>query len=276
MDLARSTVRRTYELNTLLVDGPIEPIPVLVYHRQDQTGPKPVVIYYHGVNQNKEAYVDTHPVARQLADRGHLVVIPDAPGHGERSTAAHLTERLQRSLAKEFSSDVEQAADEAPALLRWLDRHRDVDASRIAVAGVSMGGYTAAVVASRHARRLGAAVCIAGCANLRRCFAETDSVGPGRYGPADRALDADTSDRIDRIDPIGHLDSFAPLPLLLLHGDRDTWNPSATTEEFAAAIHDQYTACPAALRVRIIAGAPHWPPGMVAVQEAVTWIDHHL
>lgn len=268
--------RRVYDLSTWSVSGPVEPIPLLAYERQDLPGPKPVVIYYHGVGQTKEAYVDTHPVARRLADAGCLVVLPDAPGHGERPAGPTLRDRLRQSLAREFCADIEQAADETPALLSWLAGHPGVDTSRVAVAGLSMGGYTAAVVASRLGNRLRAAGCVAGCADLPHCMAETDSIGPGKYGPLDRALDAETRKRIDRIDPLGCPERFAPLPLLLVHGDQDTWNPRVTTERFAAVLRPTYASAPDALRVRIIAGAPHWPPTAAVVDELLGWLRTHL
>ncbi|MGW5363302.1 dienelactone hydrolase family protein [Actinopolymorpha pittospori] len=174
---ANASRRRVYDLSSWSVAGPVEPIPLLVYERQDLPGPKPAVIYYHGVSQEKERYVDTHPVARQLADAGCLVVLPDAPGHGERPTSPTLRDRLRQSLAREFCADIEQAADEAPALLSWLAGHPGVDASRVAVAGLSMGNSSSA---------------------------------------------------------------------------------------------------PEALRLRIIAGAPHWPPTAVVVDELLGWLRTHL
>ncbi|GAA5005215.1 alpha/beta hydrolase family protein [Actinopolymorpha pittospori] len=273
---ANAGQRRVYDLSGWSVAGPVESIPLLVYERQDLPGPKPVVIYYHGVSQEKETYVDTHPVARRLADAGCLVVLPDAPGHGQRPTGRMLRERLRQSLAREFCADIEQAADEAPALLSWLAGHPGVDASRVAVAGLSMGGYTAAVVASRLGNQLRAAGCVAGCADLAHCMAATDSIGPGKYGPLDRALDPETTKRIDRIDPLGCPEHFAPLPLLLVHGDRDTCNPCVTTQRFAAALRPTYASEPDALRGRLIAGAPHWPPTAAVIDELLGWLRTHL
>src|SRR5579884_1203114 len=98
--------RRHYELTNWRVPGPIEPIPVLLFRRTELDGPRPAVVYYHGVSQSKEAYVDTHPTARRLADAGFVVAMPDAPGHGERPSGATLIERLRASLPREFCADV--------------------------------------------------------------------------------------------------------------------------------------------------------------------------
>jgi dipeptidyl aminopeptidase/acylaminoacyl peptidase len=161
-------------------------------------------------------------------------------------------------------------------LLRWLAAHPDVAPSRLAVVGVSMGGFTAAVVAARLRDRLRAAVCIAGCADLARCFAQTDAIGPGKWGPIDRSLDVETRDRIGRIDPLGYPERFAPLPLLLLHGEQDTWNPPTTSERFAAALRPAYASAPTSLRLLVVPAVPHWPPGPAIVQETTRWLCGHV
>jgi hypothetical protein len=268
--------RWLYELTRWLAPGPLEPIPVLLFHRADLSGPKPAVVYYHGVVQRKEVYLDSHPMTRRLADAGCVVALPDAPGHGERAAGATVAERLRASLPREFCADIEQARDEAPVMLDWLAAHEGVDGTRLAVAGVSMGGFTAAVVAAAVRQRLRAAVCVAGSAGLAACMAATDSIAPGKWGPPDRALDAETQARIQRIDPLYYAERYAPLPLLLLHGELDTWNPCRTTQRFHAALVPHYVNAPERLRLSVIPGAPHWPPGPSMIDEAVDWLRNSL
>lgn len=260
--------RREYELTRWGAPGPVEPIPLLLYHRADVPGPKPAAVYHHGVTQTAESYVDSHPLARRLADAGFLVALPDAPGHGLRPSSEGLVERLRASLAREFTADVGQAADEAPALLDWLAARPEVEPSRMALVGTSMGGFTAAAAAARVRERLRTAVCIAGCADLPACFAATDSIGPEGWGPLDRAVDVETMARIASVDALGHAHRIAPLPVLLLHGERDTWNPCATSLRFGAALE---SSC-----VRIVPGAVHWPPAPAIVDAAVEWLRDHV
>ena len=272
---ATPTETRAYQLARYLAPGPFEPIPLLVYQRADLPDPKPAVVYYHGVTQRKEAYVDSHPLARTLADSGLVVALPDAPGHGERPAGATVTDRLRVSLPREFCADIEQAGDEATALFDWLAALPGVDAQRLAVAGLSMGGFTAAVVGSRLRHRLKAAVCIAGSAGLEECMAATDSIAPGKWGPPDRSIDAETRERIARIDPLYYPERFSPLPLLLLHGARDTWNPPSTTTQFAAQLAARYGG-PNRFRFLLVPNAPHWPPAAAIVDAAADWLTTHL
>jgi len=268
---------RRYDLAIAAVPGPVEAIPTLLLQRTDLPGPRPGIVYYHGVVQNKEAYIDTHLLARRLADAGYAVAIPDAPGHGTRPAGATLIGRLRQSLAAEFCSDIDRAGDEAGPLLGWLGAEAGVDGNRLGVCGISMGGFTTAVVAARHRSRIGAAVCIAGSADLRTCMAETDSIAPGRWGPPDRALSVETSARIDRIDPLHHAAAYAPLPLLLLHGERDTWNPARTSQRFYAALEGHYSgAAPGNLQLTVVPEAVHWPPTKPFVDATVAWFDRFL
>lgn len=269
---------RAYELARYLVPGPFEDIPVLVYRRTDLPGPhprpQPAVVYYHGVTQRKEVYVDSHPLARSLADAGIVVALPDAPGHGERPAGATLTERLRESLPREFCRDIEQSGDEAPALYDWLAALPGVDPQRLGVVGLSMGGFTAAVVGSRLRDRLRAAVCIAGSAGLEECMAATDSIAPGKWGPPDRSLDVETRERIARVDPLHYPDRFAPLPLLLLHGERDTWNPPSTSVAFASQLAPHYGA--GGFKHIQVDNAPHWPPTTTIMDQAAAWLTTHM
>lgn len=260
--------RRAYELTTWSVPGPGGPIPLLLYHRLDLAGPKPVTVYYHGVVQRKESYIDGHPLARALADRGMVVALPDAPGHGERPASAELVGRLKASLPREFCADIEASALEASSLLDWLASLDLVDASRMAVAGYSMGGFTAAVVAGRERARLRTAVAMAGSGDLPGCFAATDSIGPQGWGPLDRSLDAETAARIQRIDPILHAERLDGFPLLIVHGENDTWNPCRTSLAVARSV--------SSARLEIVPGAVHWPPGVAVIEVALGWLSGHV
>lgn len=108
-------------------------------------GPRPAVVMLHGFTGNSveahRLFVDT---ARHLSGQGYVVLRYDARGAGNSAGSfADLT----------ISS---QIAD-ARAALRWLGRQTGVDARRLALLGLSMGGLIATHVLATD-RRVRAAV----------------------------------------------------------------------------------------------------------------------
>jgi dipeptidyl aminopeptidase/acylaminoacyl peptidase len=275
MTSSESIGHGTYGLTRWSVPGPVEAIPVLLYQRLDLAGPKAAVIHYHGVKASKDTHVSLSLI-KSLADAGFLVALPDAPGHGERPGGPRLLDRVRENLPHEFCADIEQAADEAQSLFDWLGARPEVDPSRVAVIGHSMGGYTAAVVAMRAREHLAACVCIAGSADLAHCMEMTGGIAPGKGGPLDRSLDVETQERIARIDPLWHPERYPPLPLLLLHGEKDTWNPCATSQRFASLLEPHYVVAPECLRLTVVPDAAHWPLHTQMVQETVEWLHRFV
>ncbi len=120
--LARENVER--------VEIPIEggTMPAL-FTRAPGDGPKPVVVYCNGLDSCKELLFWSW-LPRELARRGISTLCVDQPGTGE-------TLRLQNIPA---TPDSERWASKA---VDWLETQPDVDASRIGMTGISLGGHYA-------------------------------------------------------------------------------------------------------------------------------------
>ena len=100
-----------------------------LWTRAPGDGPKPTVVYCNGLDSNKELlYWSGLPQA--LARRGISTLCVDQPGTGE-------TLRLQNLPATPHS---EQWASKA---VDWLETQKDVDAKRIGMTGISLGGHYA-------------------------------------------------------------------------------------------------------------------------------------
>lgn len=92
-------------------------------------GPKPVVVFCNGLDSSKELlYWSRLPEA--LSRRGISTLCVDQPGTGE-------TLRLQNLPAV---AESEQWASKA---IDWLEKQPDVDADRIGMTGISLGGHFA-------------------------------------------------------------------------------------------------------------------------------------
>ena len=100
-----------------------------LWTRAPGDGPKPAVVYCNGLDSSKELlYWSRLPEA--LARRGISTLCVDQPGSGEAL-------RLQNLPATPFSESwASKAVD-------WLEGKVDVDASRIGMTGISLGGHYA-------------------------------------------------------------------------------------------------------------------------------------
>jgi pimeloyl-ACP methyl ester carboxylesterase len=137
--------------------------PVLLARRAGTLAALPPVFWFHGFGVEKETH---RKELAQLAEAGFLAVGVDAAGHGERRLA-DLDERIAapREEAKQTMRELAlQTAAELPMLIDELIA-RGLATDRVAVAGVSMGGYVTykAAVADPRVR---AAVSILGAPEL--------------------------------------------------------------------------------------------------------------
>jgi dipeptidyl aminopeptidase/acylaminoacyl peptidase len=94
----------------------------------------PVVVMAMGLDSCKE---EMHTNEQVLLDRGLATLAFDGPGQGEAEYDLPICPEYERPVA---------------AVLDWLDTRADVDTDRVAIWGVSMGGYYAARAAAFEPR----------------------------------------------------------------------------------------------------------------------------
>ncbi len=112
----------------------------------------PAVILVPGSSQlDRDETVAGIPVFAQLAgalaERGFIVLRYDKRGVGQSGG------RSETATLQDFSEDVR-------SVVRWMEKRKDVDRKRIAVAGYSQGGWVALQAASRE-KKISSAVLIA-------------------------------------------------------------------------------------------------------------------
>ncbi|WP_343504311.1 alpha/beta hydrolase family protein [Alloyangia pacifica] len=119
-------------------------IPVLYTPAQGVDGPAPAVVYLNGLDSCKELLYWSF-LPHELAKRGIATLCVDQPGTGESL-------RLQ-DLPAHYDSE-----KWGTPIYEWLAAREDVDAERIGITGISLGGYYAPRVCANEPRYASGAV----------------------------------------------------------------------------------------------------------------------
>jgi uncharacterized protein len=115
-------------------------VPLLLAIPLGAPRPMPTVLWFHGLSVAKETH---RAELERIARAGFLAVGVDAAGHGERRLP-DLDQRIAGTQAEALMAMlplVERTAEEVPGIVRALAAEGLADADRVALAGISMGGY---------------------------------------------------------------------------------------------------------------------------------------
>jgi dipeptidyl aminopeptidase/acylaminoacyl peptidase len=151
-------------------------------------------------------------------------------------------------------TSIARTAKDIPVLLDALARRADVDASRVAATGVSMGGSTAMVLAWREPR-VRVVASIVGAVDF---WWDVTKLPPGpeqearkaSYGPRLREL-------VASIDPSPRFSQVPPKALCLINGGRDEYIDIESVRRFVADLKPLYREDPDRLRFLPFAEAGH-------------------
>ena len=117
-------------------------IPVVINRRDDHLR-KPLVILSHGFRGSKSDFVDGGYL-QELANLGYCAVAIDNRLHGDRK-GPKFDEVILRPSGKADLVKLRQAmkdtADDIQILIDELSAYQEIEGNRIAVLGVSMGGF---------------------------------------------------------------------------------------------------------------------------------------
>lgn len=188
---------------------------VLLYQgRLGEAVQKGCILCYHGLTASKDIWL--HDL-KDIARRGFLAVGVDSIGHGERRYT-DFDKRLSQTnpqFGKEFLNIVSETAKEVPLLIDELTQASFIDAGKVGMLGVSMGGFIT-YSAIMHEPRLTAAATVVG-------------------SPQWWMLDLPES-------PHHHIKSFVSIKLISQTASKDEVVPSryarAFHEKLKAAYHD--------------------------------------
>jgi fermentation-respiration switch protein FrsA (DUF1100 family) len=208
--------------------------------------PAPAALLLHGYSSDKERMSDS--AGRALLELGVASLGVDLPLHGERGGqgggAGMSADEFRNPLA--LAQRWRAALEECRVALRFLGEMPELDASRLAIVGYSMGSYLGVMDAAREPS-VRALVLAAG----------GDLPTNVPYAPLIRTV----------VDPLRAVRKFAGRPLLVVHGRQDrTIRPEQAELLFAAAGEPKQM---------LWYDGGHWLPDSV-VRQAMGWLREEL
>lgn len=235
-----------YRLERWLVGG----VATVTVRPTSPSGPLPAVVVYHGLGGDKTD--NLLRLAVPLADAGCLVVLPDAAMHGERRQQ-DFHGRLGGDRDALFLESLKATLAEAPGVMDWVRERDDVDETRIATVGVSMGGAVVFALA---------------CGGLEVPLSAVVALMPALPGPGS-AVRQEAAYR--QPDPA----LCYPTPLLVIHGTEDRTATYPTCRDFYDALVPHYAEAPGRLRFIDMPGEED-RIGAYWIEETLAWLARFL
>jgi dipeptidyl aminopeptidase/acylaminoacyl peptidase len=174
----------------------------------------PVVILIPGLDSVKE---ELHAYGEYFLRRGMAVLAIDGPGQGEME--------FTHPIRHDYEVPIRHAID-------YLERRADIDASRVGLMGVSLGGYYAPRAAAFEPR-VQAAIAIAGAYRFADHFDQlpvlTREAFTARLHAPDQAAARSMLERLDLEGVLGRI----TCPLLVIMGRKDRLAPPESADRMA-------------------------------------------
>jgi dienelactone hydrolase len=198
--------------------------------------PRPAVICLHILNGNYEL---VRLLCSSLASRGVPAVMFKLPYYGERSPPGGRKELLRNG--RLFVEALPQGIEDARRTLDVLAARPEIDARRIGIAGISLGGIVGGAAAGSDPRFHRAALILAGGELLQVIHHSRESSELSQYL---QALPEDQRNQLEQaivsVDPLTHApglrDRATAGRVLMINADQDEVIPPAATRKLAEAL----------------------------------------
>jgi dipeptidyl aminopeptidase/acylaminoacyl peptidase len=190
----------------------------------------PVLIKIHGgpESQAQPYFIDSTQF--YVGEMGMAVVLPNV-----RGSAGYGKSYLKLDNAEKREDSVKDIG----ALLDWIAKQPELDASRVAVTGGSYGGFMVLSSLTHFGNRIKAGVDIVGICNFNTFLANTSAyrvdLRRAEYGDE---RDEKMRAVFERISPANHADKIVSA-LLVAHGKNDPRVPFSEAEQIVAKVRGQ-------------------------------------
>lgn len=209
-------------------------IPAFIYKPKDAPAGRklPVVIQIHGGPEGQEQPSFNPRRQSWVNELGAAVIIPNIRGSsGYGKTYLSLDNAEKR----------EDSVKDIGALLDWVAKQPDLDASRVAVVGQSYGGYMVLAVAGHYNERLAGVIDLYGISDFVTFLKNTEGyrrdLRRAEYGderdPKMRAV-------FEKIAPI-KMSAKMKKPMMVFQGANDPRVPRSESEQMVATLRAQGT-----------------------------------
>ena len=197
------------------------------------SGPRPVIINIHGgpESQYRPGFLGRNNY--HLQELGVAIIFPNVRGStGYGKTFLSLDNGLKR----------EDSVRDIGALLDWIARQPQLDASRVMVTGGSYGGYMTLAAATHYNDRIRAALDIVGISNFNTFLKNTESYRRDlrrvEYGDERVKEIAEFFERTAPLNNAGRIST----PLFVVQGGNDPRVPRTESEQMVARVRKNGTA----------------------------------
>jgi dipeptidyl aminopeptidase/acylaminoacyl peptidase len=190
------------------------------------TGRRPVLINVHGGPEAQERPRFLGRSNYLLNDMGMVIIYPNIRGSmGFGKSFLALDNGVLR----------ENAVKDLGALLDWIAAHKQLDASRVTIAGPSYGGLMALSVAAMYPDRVRCVFDGFGISNVATFLERAQpSIRPVRRGEYGDESDPEMRVFMSRTAPANHASKMRA-PLFIVHGKNDPAVPVQESEQMVAA-----------------------------------------
>jgi dipeptidyl aminopeptidase/acylaminoacyl peptidase len=180
-------------------------------------GSGPVLIMAPGLDSTKE---EIHAYAEPFLARGIAVLAIDGPGQGEAEYEIPIC------------GDYERAAR---AVVDWIESRKDLDANRIAIWGVSLGGYYAPRAAA-YEKRIKACIALSGPFDWERIWDGLPDLTRETFRVRSHSKDEMQARQVAKTLTMKDAAARITCPIFIVTGRQDRLVPASHAEQLAKAV----------------------------------------